>query len=72
MERAGDDHSYPDISRAHLLEDPVNPTATPAPYEAPYEHPYAAPEPPGVAFSPHHDAVAPRTQSAPANHDLPP
>src|SRR5580704_15073270 len=31
MERAGDDHSYgPDISRAHLLEDPVPP---PVPYE---------------------------------------
>src|ERR1700690_2295510 len=29
MERAGDDHSYgPDISRAHLLEDPVNPPIT--------------------------------------------
>jgi hypothetical protein len=49
MERAGDDHNYgPDISRAHLLEDPVNPTVTPAAYEPPVHdaytaEPYAAP-----------------------------
>jgi hypothetical protein len=39
MERAGEDHSYggPDISRGHLLEDPVPP---PAPYEPPVHDPY--------------------------------
>ena len=63
MERAGDDHNYgPDISRAHLLEDPVAPPVT-TPYEPPvhdaysaepyaavpaWEHPYAAPAPEGV------------------------
>jgi sec-independent protein translocase protein TatA len=42
MERAGDDHSYgPDISRAHLLEDPVLP-ATPVTYEPPVHDAYAA------------------------------
>jgi sec-independent protein translocase protein TatA len=42
MERAGDDHNYgPDISRAHLLEDPIPaPGATPA-YEPPLHDPYA-------------------------------
>jgi hypothetical protein len=43
MERAGDDHNYgPDISRAHLLEDPVAPAVTPAPYEPPVHDAYAA------------------------------
>ena len=86
MERAGDDHNYgPDISRAHLLEDPVAPTATHASYEAPvhdayaaepyastpaWEHPYAASEPAPV--SPLHDVVPPRAPSVSADHDLPP
>jgi sec-independent protein translocase protein TatA len=43
MERAGDDHNYgPDISRAHLLEDPVAPAVTPAPDEPPVHDAYAA------------------------------
>ena len=73
MERARDDHNYgPDISRAHLLEDPVPP---PPVYEPePYVHPYAAadPPPPAVPASPHHDVMPHRATSAPADHDLPP
>jgi sec-independent protein translocase protein TatA len=86
MERAGDDHSYgPDISRGHLLEDPVPP---PPVYEPPihdpylgepsngepYTHPHAAadPAPPAAPASPHHDVMPHRATSAPADHDLPP
>jgi hypothetical protein len=88
MERAGDDHSYgPDISRAHLLEDPIPP---PVPYEPfhdapvhdayaaePYaasysDHPYAAKDEPGQV-SPLHDVMPPRPPHDPAaDHDLPP
>ena len=83
MERAGDDHSYgPDISRAHLLEDPVPP---PASYEPPvhdpylgepangepWTHPFAAAAP-ATPASPHHDVMPHRATSAPADHDLPP
>jgi sec-independent protein translocase protein TatA len=87
MERAGDDHSYgPDISRAHLLEDPIAPAVTP-PYEAPvhdayaaepyaataaWEHPYAAPAHDPAPVSPLHDVVAPRPANTTADHDLPP
>jgi sec-independent protein translocase protein TatA len=52
MERAADDTSYtPDISRAHLIEDPLATGTPPAPYEPPahdpylgepYTHPYAS------------------------------
>ncbi|HEY5348827.1 MAG TPA: twin-arginine translocase TatA/TatE family subunit [Candidatus Lustribacter sp.] len=81
MERAGEDPSYgSDISRAHLLEDPVPPASAydPPPHDAepyaaePYaDHPYAAAEPaPG---SPLHDVVPPRaTNNAAADRDLPP
>jgi sec-independent protein translocase protein TatA len=78
MERAADDHNYgPDISRAHLIEDPL---ATPVPsYEPaePYVHPYAAAEPvaePAVLpASPHHDVMPPRAANHTAgDHNLPP
>ena len=84
MERAGDDYSYnPDISRAHLLEDPVPPrgplrAAGPRsvrrePYagENSYaDHPYA----PKEASSPIHDVMPPRapSSSAAGDHELPP
>ena len=83
MERAGDDTYNPDISRAHLLEDPVPPSAPydPAihePYTAePYagensyaDHPYA----PKEASSPIHDVMPPRapSSSAAGDHELPP
>ena len=85
MERAADDHNYgPDISRAHLIEDPLA-TGTPAPsYETPayepaepYVHPYAAAEPvaepPAVPASPYHDVMPPRAANGTAgDHDLPP
>ena len=81
MERAGDTHNYgPDISRAHLLEDPVPPAPAYDPYlgesangEA-YVHPYAAAaaEPPAAPASPHHDVMPHRATSTPADHDLPP
>lgn len=81
MERAGEDHSYnPDISRAHLLEDPVPPVA---PYEPPVhdsyatepytgenswsDHPYA----PKEAASPIHDVMPPRAAPS-GDHELPP
>jgi sec-independent protein translocase protein TatA len=87
MERAGEDHNYgPDISRAHLLEDPVAPPVTPSAYQPPVhdayaaepyaaepyagEHPYAAKEP--EPASAFHDVVPPRANHAPADHDLPP
>jgi sec-independent protein translocase protein TatA len=78
MERAADDHNYgPDISRAHLIEDPL---AAPVPsYEPaePYVHPYAAAEPvaepAAVPASPHHDVMPPRAANSTAgDHDLPP
>jgi sec-independent protein translocase protein TatA len=86
MERAADDVSYsPDISRAHLIEDPLSanpsvPAYQPAEHE-PYAaesyltepfngHPYAPPPEPA---SPHHDIVPPRAPGAPAGDlDLPP
>jgi len=43
MERAGEDHNYgPDISRAHLLEDPVAAPVTPSAYEPPVHDAYAS------------------------------
>jgi hypothetical protein len=80
MERAADDHSYgPDISRAHLIEDPLATTAPTAPsYEPaePYVHPYAAAEPvaapAAVPASPHHDVMPPRAAGTTGDHDLPP
>ncbi|HEV8022457.1 MAG TPA: twin-arginine translocase TatA/TatE family subunit [Candidatus Lustribacter sp.] len=82
MERAADDHSYGggDISRAHLIEDPLAPPPS-IPYEPPaYDansygtHPYEAPayEPPPAPASPHHDVMPARVPSATADHDLPP
>ena len=81
MERAADDRSYGtgDISRAHLIEDPLAPPPS-TPYEAPpYEaHSYEPPhyEPPQVEApapsSPHHDVMPARVPSATADHDLPP
>jgi sec-independent protein translocase protein TatA len=84
MERAGEDPGYgSDISRAHLLEDPVPPApAYDAPYDPPphddayaaepyADHPYAAPEP--ALGSPLHDIMPPRaTNNASADRDLPP
>jgi sec-independent protein translocase protein TatA len=86
MERAGDDHNYgPDISRAHLLEDPIAPPATPTPFEPPvhdayaaepyaatpaWEHPYAAHDP--APASPLHDVVPPRPAKNVGDQDLPP
>jgi hypothetical protein len=76
MERAADDHSYGggDISRAHLIEDPLAPPT--AHYEPPaYEtHSYEPPpyEPPVPPSSPHHDVMPVRVPSATADHDLPP
>lgn len=74
MERAGEDHSYsPDISRAHLLEDPVVPGVTPS-YEPPHDdaygvEPYAAEHP----VAPIHDVMPPRPPSgASGDHELPP
>jgi hypothetical protein len=83
MERAGDDHSYgPDISRAHLIEDPLASTSasTVPTYEPaePYVHPYAAAEPvvaepAALPASPHHDVMPPRAANGtPGDHDLPP
>jgi sec-independent protein translocase protein TatA len=80
MERAADDHSYgPDISRAHLIEDPLATSTPPAPsYEPaePYVHPYAAAEPVAepavVPASPHHDVMPPRAAGTTGDHDLPP
>jgi sec-independent protein translocase protein TatA len=86
MERAGEDYNYtPDISRAHLLEDPVPPSPV---YEPPahdpylgeplngeaWTHPYgtAEPESTPVPASPHHDIMPHRATSAPVDHDLPP
>jgi sec-independent protein translocase protein TatA len=84
MERAGEDHSYgPDISRAHLLEEPgVTPSAYEPPVHDAYaaepyavgqpaaaDHPYAAKGP----ASPLHDIMPPRApSSAPGDHELPP
>ena len=83
MERAGEDHNYgPDISRAHLLEEPVAPPAAyeppvhdayaAEPYagEHPYDHPYAAHEP--APASPLHDVMPPRAPGASGDHELPP
>jgi sec-independent protein translocase protein TatA len=86
MERAGEDTSYsPDISRAHLLEDPVpqSPVYEPPAHDPylgeplngePWTHPHAAaePEPPPAPASPHHDVMPRRATSSPADHDLPP
>jgi hypothetical protein len=88
MERAGDDHNYgPDISRAHLLEDPVPPPVTPAAYEPPAHdayaaEPYAAEPAPLAAHAngvhdtaatpPLHDIMPPRAPHASGDHDLPP
>jgi sec-independent protein translocase protein TatA len=83
MERAGDDTYNPDISRAHLLEDPVPPVA---PYEPPIHDPYVAepyagensyadhPYAPKEASSPIHDVMPPRapSSSAAGDHELPP
>jgi len=79
MERAGDEHSYgPDISRAHLIEDPLA-TTPPVPTYEPAEpsvHPCAAAEPlaepAAVPVSPHHDIMPPRAISTTGDHDLPP
>jgi len=80
MERAADGTNYgPDISRAHLIEDPLaTNTALPS-YEPaePYVHPYAAAEPVGeppvLPASPHHDVMPPRAANSTAgDHDLPP
>lgn len=88
MERAADDTVYGssyggDISRGHLLEDPLAPAPAP-PYEAPayepphYEsppvepptdHPYAAKEP----AVPIHDVMPPRAAGGTrGDRDLPP
>jgi len=83
MERAADDQTYgtSDISRAHLIEDPVS---APVSYQAPaYEpllheqkHPWEMtthePSPPAAPASPHHDVMPVRAPSATADHDLPP
>ena len=81
MERAADGTNYgPDISRAHLIEDPLatnSPAATLPSYDEPYIHPYAeadpVAEPPVLPASPHHDVMPPRAASSTAgDHDLPP
>ena len=78
MERAGDEHSYnPDISRAHLIEDPAGvttPSYEPYTSENGFTHPYAAaePAPPQVPASPHHDVMPPRAESPAKDLDLPP
>lgn len=75
MERAADEGSYVnDVSRAHLIEDPLAASTSTPPYE-PYVaesyngHPYAAPAEPA---SPHHDVMPPRAPGAPTDLDLPP
>jgi sec-independent protein translocase protein TatA len=79
MERAGEDHNYgPDISRAHLLEDPVPP---PVPYEpfheAPFHDAYAA-EPYAAGAAEHPYAANNETHAtnneppASAHHDIMP
>lgn len=74
MERAADDTAYGtgDISRAHLIEDPLAPP--PTPYEPhPYEaHSDTPPYEPPVPASPHHDIMPVRVPSASADRDLPP
>jgi hypothetical protein len=84
MERAADGNNYgPDISRAHLIEDPLAtngpvPSYEPPSYEPaePYVHPYAAAEPvaepAAIPASPHHDVMPPRAASTAGDHDLPP
>ncbi|MGA2393288.1 MAG: twin-arginine translocase TatA/TatE family subunit [Candidatus Lustribacter sp.] len=89
MERAADEGSYSsyntDISRAHLIEDPLSPATTPPPYQPAEHEPYAAESyltepfnghpyaPPPEPAGPHHDIVAPRPPGPPAaDHDLPP
>lgn len=80
MERAADDTTYGtgDISRAHLIEDPLAPPPTPyepllheqtPAYEA---HSYTPPDEPPLPASPHHDVMPVRVPSASADHDLPP
>jgi Sec-independent protein translocase protein TatA len=89
MERAADDGSYGnDISRAHLIEDPLSP-GTPPPAYQPAEHepystetaePYLAESfnghpnaPPPEPSVPLHDIMPPRAPVPPAgDRDLPP
>jgi sec-independent protein translocase protein TatA len=78
MERAGeDDHYDPDISRAHLLEDPAVAGTAPMPYEPPAHDGYAAEayaaEP--YAAEPYaagHPYAAQEAPSASPHHDIMP
>jgi len=76
MERAADEPSYgSDISRAHLLEEPVASGVTPPAYEPPAHDAYAAEPYADVhpyAGPPVHDVMPPRPPSTSADHDLPP
>jgi sec-independent protein translocase protein TatA len=67
MERAADEPSRePDISRAHLLEEPGMPNGAPAAYEPP-AHEQSAAEPPLAEH-----AEKPAGEPAPVDRDLPP